>query len=129
MSLKKFSISFLKEHEIRYFINNNNEYASFECLICYKKANLHLETTKWECSYCKTVGDIESLIKLCETKLKQHERTIEIFYNPRKEKNEVNYHLKKLILKSKGTEFEKELLKIQNKIERLLEELIPKRAT
>ena len=128
MSLKKFSLSFLKEHRIRYFIEDDNVTAVYECLICGEKGIINLETTKWDCRHCEKNGDIEMLMNIRESLLVQ-EKPLgkKQFYNPRKKKNEVNHHLKQLVLKSKGTEIEKELLKIQIKIARLLEELLEKK--
>lgn len=126
MSLKKFSISFLKEHEIRYFIEDDNVTAVFECLICGEKGVFNLESTKWNCNHCKNFGDVEVLMKI--TNSNQKSQTIKKkFYNPRKEKNEVNHRLKNLVIKSKGTELENDLTKIQIKIARLLEELLEKK--
>lgn len=131
MSLKKFTLSFFNEHNIRYFINDDSSFAVYECLYCCKKANINLETTKWDCEHCKSIGDIGTLMKINTIIKSETSNTNEKkeFYNPRKEKNEVNYQFKKLVVKAKGTVLEKELSRIQIKIERLLEELIPKKVT
>lgn len=115
MSLKLQALGFFKNKKIKYYIVNEEIF--FPCDVCGEKAKMNCTTTSWSCE-CGNKGNLGNLIVL-NSKNAGHKPTRD-FINPKKEKYEINYMLKKL--ESELGDEHKILKTIQKKFNRICKE-------
>jgi predicted ATP-dependent serine protease len=94
LTLERFVLSFFKNHGIQNYLIKDHQ-AVYQCLKCSEESVIHLMTTLWRCEHCNMQGTLNDLMQM---KINEHTKSAPSrFFNPRKEKNEIQSLLRGLM--------------------------------